>query len=581
MTVKNSYLLPFIVFCVCAIQPAGARPMLWQQEGTVLSDLGSARSGEWRAIDYESERFNGTMLYAPKGVKPEAVTVDPALKGWHRVYVATFATGHDRTARLQLRLQGDGSPSLFRSGEIWDAWTPGEKGEEVFWKCADLTGKRVTVGKASAEGEIGLMWLRFEPMTADEIAAAKAEFADPSNRRLHAHCDMEWMHYRYDDRLTPDERCGVIDAFAQSDVGIASLEIWDHTLEANRDFYRECVRRAERYGVRVYAAYRMSECRLVLPWLFELPYANEHPEFHCRDRDGEAVTSVSYAFPEVGAHEVERVTGLLDLGFHGVSPILHRGVQLLWEKPLVDRFRAKHPDLDPRTLSLDDPRLAEIRCALVTENFMRPLRRRLDAFAAERGCGRLHVNPIVPCTIADCRRQGLDVEGWVREGLVDSVVFGMMRIWEDEDRFRDESKPGFLSVEKYSACKRSGENPVRRAHGNKLLETFAEEAARNVRLSRETGVRFYYDLHWEGTILPEKIAARAARLYGAGAEGLSLWDCFELRVSNRDEWFVTSRLGHKGELESMPKENEGYRKLFRILKIDGISISSYHPNWIG
>ena len=63
---------------------------------------------------------------------------------------------------------------------------------------------------------------------------------------------------------------------------------------------------------------------------------------------------------------------------------------------------------------------------------MRPRLRRLDAFAAERGCGRLHINPIVPCTIADCRRQGLDVEEGVREGLVDSVVFGMMRIWEDE-----------------------------------------------------------------------------------------------------------------------------------------------------
>ena len=73
----------------------------------------------------------------------------------------------------------------------------------------------------------------------------------------------------------------------------------------------------------------------------------------------------------------------------------------------------------------------------------------------------------------------------------------------------------------------------------------------------------------------------ALRLYEAGAERISLWDCFHTRVMNRAEWNCVSRLGHREELQQMPHDREGYGTTCRILSLNGVSIAAYHPGWRG
>lgn len=598
---------------------------LWQGgEGIRITDFSAASISpadgvttsprppdKWELVSYETTIGSGTMLFARAGAQPKPVTIDPKLKGWHRIYVATFS-GYN--GRLWMQLSGDPSPSMFVQGKTGIHWLPCEQGEEVCWKCADLTGQTITVGKPEGkkahEKIVGLMWLRFVPMSDAEVAIAKNEFSSRDTKRLHAHCDTDCLSL-YGPDMTIDEFCSMIEEYRESDVEVASLEVSstlsdkEHmrklvetlpedmfesrlptqlALDANRDaFYRAITARADKYGIKLLAAHRMGLSNFVFPaedLYSDAAIAAKHPEWTCRDRDGEAVGYLSYAYPEVGDYMIDQFLKQMRLGFHGATLILHRGIQVLFEEPILKAFRRKHPNVDPLTLSLNDPRLAEARSMFFTD-FLRRMRCAFDRLSAEQGRPRLLINPIVLASREDNLRQGLDVETWMREKLVDSVVVGPMSLWEDEEKFRDDSNPKLLSVEKYTACKNKAEcGPVLREFDNRH-EWRLPSVPWFVNMSKETGVPVYFDIQWEGTIPPEEIPAYVQKYYDLGAERISLWDCFEYRVSHRPEWFVTSRIGHKRALKTLPTQTDAYRRRFRILMLKGGRFSGYHPSWRG
>ncbi len=597
-------------------------PQMWQQEGVIISDLGQYAMPQenlcrgldrrkWDVVDYECTCCSGSMLYARRGTTPDPVTIDPKLDGWYRIYVATLAPA-THAARLWLRIDGEPGPTMFTHGNTSAHWWPTEVCEEILWKCADLTGRKVTLGKPAGNTAqpIGLMWLRFEPMTEPEIAEYRQYFQNPDTKRLHAHSDMDWIHY-YGGVATMDEYCSIIDAYGHSDVGIASIEVstmlsdksWARALPSNdRDLlefrwpsqialddnreaiYREYARRADGYGLKLLAAHRMSLANFIIPYddicATNIPFVTNNPQWYCRDRDGAPIAVLSYAYPEVGDYMIQQFLQLADYGFHGATLLLQRGIHILFEPPVIDRFKQLYPDVDPFTLSLDDERLAAVRCEFFTD-FLRRLRRAFDEYSARNNRPRLAIMPYVGLGVVDNKRLGLDIETWAREKLIDDVAVACMRVFEDENAFKDEAAPGLLSVEKYSQLKHTAAfSPIRRSAGN-LPDEQVKCMAEYGRIAADYGVKFYYDIQWEGSVPPEKIGNYVMKLYNAGAEGLSLWDCFEFRVSHRPEWFVTSRLGHKEDIPKMPAQNDGYRKLYRVLSLNGVEYSSYNPNWRG
>ena len=597
-------------------------PQLWRQEGILISDLGKYAMPrenlcrgldrhKWDVVPYECTRCSGSMLYSRRGTMPAPVTVDPGLDGWYRIYAATLAPV-THAARLWLRIDGSPGPLMFTHGNTSVRWSSTEMCEEIFLDCADLTGRKITIGKAGGDPApiIGLLWLRFEPMTEKETADYRRYFRNPATKRLHAHSDMDWIR-RYGTDASMDEYCSVIDAYGSSDVGIATVEVYtmlsDKTqaralAENDRDLldirwpsqialdgkreavYREFVRRAEGYGMKLLAGHRMSLANFLIPGddicCSNIPFVTDNPQWYCRDRDGETVPVLSYAYPEVGDFMIRQFLKLAEWGFHGVTLLLHRGVHILFEEPVAARFSQLHPGVAPCTLSLDDPRLAAVRCEFFTD-FLRRLRKAFDEFSARNGRPRLAVMAYVGFGAADNRRLGLDIETWAKEKLIDFVSVAAMRVFEDEDSFRNDEDPCLLSPEKYRRVKRiSDYSPVRRDFGN-MPEEEIRCMADYRRISAETGVKFFYDIQWEGSVPPEEIGKYALKLYDAGAEGLSVWDCFEFRVSHRPEWFVTSRLGHRKDIAKLPASNDGYRRLYRMLSLDGASYAGYHPNWRG
>jgi len=141
-------------------------------------------------------------------------------------------------------------------------------------------------------------------------------------------------------------------------------------------------------------------------------FFHAHPEWWCRDRDGNVVNRLSYAYPEVQDHMLDLIREILSYDTDGVCLCLIRGIPvMLYEPIMVEGFQARFGE-DPRRLDELDERWLEYQEEVFTGYV-----RRANALMSEGQ--RLSV--MVPGNEADLRRWGLDVAGWVRDGLVQDV----------------------------------------------------------------------------------------------------------------------------------------------------------------
>lgn len=551
--------------------------MLENHLGSKLAAPFSGKADAWESLDFRAGDIEGEMLIARKGVTPPPVTYDPHLTGWHKIYLCLFAAGINTTHCL-LRLSCDGAPRRFGArNPAVGFWQSNERVEECLWKCCDMTGVTVTMEKPHADDDFGLAWMRFEPMTEEEIEAYKA---DTSRMRLHAHTDMDWLAT---DPRTMDEYCQPVEAFAESDAELVTIEtypllsdyslydsvdprLWEERVAPHRKYQEkqaeilsEYARRAHEKGMRLHVGERMSLSRFVYPndrlTVSNIPFLEAHPELYCRDRDGEVLPILSYAYPETRDFILSEFGRLMAFGVDGVTLIMHRGVFLLYEQPVADEFARRYPGVDIREVPAADPRLIEVRCSFMTE-FMRQLHRRLPGKS---------VHVVASFSLYDNLLVGLDLETWAREGLVTSIAPSNMQLWEEVD--------GQYSYDAYVKQKYEGAKaPVRRFHYNHL-EKMLCHAPEWLKL----GVKIYFELPWENTVTPAEFREYARALYDRGARSFSLWDCFPSRCEYLPEWNVVRRLGHTEELYR-PREPARY---YRVLRLGGDSLAAYHPSWRG
>jgi hypothetical protein len=118
-----------------------------------------------------------------------ALVIDPKASGWYRIHIGLYHDATDPLIRPQLwaRLSSEPYPEYLRT-------PPQTKGKtaEVFWKAADLTGRKIHLEQPPAPmphpgyGWLGgVTHLRLVPMSAAEVAAAKQEIdLPPARQRL-------------------------------------------------------------------------------------------------------------------------------------------------------------------------------------------------------------------------------------------------------------------------------------------------------------------------------------------------------------------------------------------------------------
>ena len=576
---------------------------------------GERRSGFWQTVSYATRLGDGVLLAAQNRNQPAPLWLRPALRGWHRIYVGVVAlVGVWQQNSVHLRLTHDPASTQFKPASDM----VGGGIEEVFWKCADMTGQEIELKKYAGElcrGDCILGWLRFEPMTADEVSAFQTDAANPETKTIYAANDMHCMAYLFAAQTQRDWDMAA-QPYEQSDVEWLSVEnvrvndgaltvpaqAFSFARDGDENVFRafnaaytdamlqNLVRRGHDMGLKMCASQRMGAWCNAFPFdqmVFENTFYAAHPELRCVDRDGAATEAMSYGYAQVQAYMTDQLLRQAANGFDAVELMFHRGVPyVLFEQPFLERFAAKYSD-DPCVLPWDDPRVMEIRCAILTA-FVRRLRRALDA----AGFSSVSIHVRAGHTLYDNRLIGLDVDGLAREGLIDAVLVYPARwrenlsgdVWQTGDRHK-------IDLHKYPEYTKRGDQsviirqegfyllpPIPDSHGHDVAPpTESERIAEWVTLEKQTGARVYFD------IMPRHMSAaeyrrRLLEIYNAGGKRISLWDTQE-RAAERRVWNLLRRAGHPEEILAAEPDENGCAERYRFLRLGGKHIGRVRPSW--
>lgn len=512
--------------------------------------------GAWLAVPFESDAGRGTLLYAGPETDAPTVTIPLNAAGWHRVFLGLWSNWTPSTIRVKLS-----ADRAFQAvtRERSDNFTIDER----WWRDADLTGQSLQLAQQSSgvAQPACLAYLRLEPLPEPPAGRATKPLIALNDAFSFFHLRRPTTEAEIWEEVQPYLGTDVRKLFWCSGAGpelptypsghypLMAQGLADYPRVGDRyvaeslaalqrqgiDPLATALRFAHEGGLEFHASVRMAAFQMCAPFdeLFTGPAWRERPEWRCRDRDGAEVARLSYAFPEVRQLVLGVFGELLErYDLDGVNPIFNRGAPfLLYEEPLIAAYRAAR-GRDPRALPERDPDYLQFRAAVMTD-FMRDLRRLVDAAGARRG-RRLEITAHVLNDLPTNLFFGLDLPSWVRERLVDRLV---AYPWRDQPL----DVPAFVAL----------------AHG--------------------TGVEFFPEV-MPRTMPPATYRERALALYAAGADGLSFWDT-DQRCARLAEWSMLRRLGHADDLAHW---GDGAGELFRsvpLRTVGGLRVDRYPPHW--
>ena len=553
----------------------------------------------WRAIPYEATEFSGVMLAALGTSRPEDICFDPKLTGWYKIFVLTVGMP---SLRLHLKLSSDESFE-----ELESTNTKYTTVEESLWRYADMTGETITLSKKrfNIDFPATLAGFRFVPMTNDEVAEYKKEGARVDTKRLFATHDMHGKLYE-NAILEPSDWLSLIVPYKNTDAEWLSLEeirifiqgkcpcalenfpfrnAGDRAIQhalSSLDYDKvlaDCVKFGHEIGLKMSVSLRMGAWGMGFPadqCYFDVAFHDEHPELHCVDRNGDDVSAMSYAFPEVRKFVIDTLINSARSGCDAVTLIAHRGSPyVLFEKPIVDRYLELYGEY-PFELPLNNPRLNAIHCDVMTE-FFKELR---DALDKEYGKGRVRIQLRSLYSIEDNKHVGLDAERLAREGLVnDFIVYpqSIKELWADGVLNFDENKnEDRIDLSKYNEYVHGESESLFHDYPNHA--DFIGEIKNWLPIEEKHGACLYFEI-MPRTMPPADFKKRALELYSHGAKRFALWDTY-CRVTHNDMRAMIARLGHKDELETLSPEG-AVKKTYRLLTIGNMSFGRYKPYWGG
>ena len=525
------------------------------------------RRRHWRLMDYEADGVSGTMLTAgPETAAPEVVC-PVGVSGYHAISIGAYVRHGllNEPVSVLARLSGDEQSSLL---SLPPQEERGAIVHELFWKVGDLTGQDIVLGQAGNRTAPGdepgsylctnarVAYVKLTPLSAGEVEAVEADRRRTDTGRLFAHNDAWSLMFAYRP-TTAEELCRDIAPLEDSDFSrlyweagggdmlqystkIGRMHTYEHVGDFSRpgerfvgeswrafreqgiDPFRTALDYAHKIGLEFHAGYRVSNFRSPPPQDYLSvgdSFYNRHPELRGVSRSGGPTPRIAYSYPETRRYVVSIFREIASYPVDGVCLMYNRRPPFVeYEPPLVEGFKAKH-GTDPRALDELDPRWLSHRAAAMTQ-FMRELRAALDDAAQEqRRDRRIGVTAIVMRDTHENLAHGLDLEAWLAEGLVDTLV-------------------PYSSEPNYDAFYESANEAW----------TDAGDVAHFVNLTRGTGCTLAMNL-LPRRMSPEAYRSKAAMLYGGGVENLFIWDT-NLRSDYGASWSALRRLGHRDEIEA-------------------------------
>lgn len=569
---------------------------------------------KWTSYPYETGNVKGSMLLSPHDGNPEDVILFPEISGWYKIFVGMYCEWEGR-CKVEMKLSEDGafytmSPTLGeRYGEHYI--------EDVYWKCADMSGQSIVIGKHSSElyaRDANVAWFRFVPMTDDEVMEYINDKKRTDTKRLYAADDMHnklcFCNMSSDEAWRKTVQAYIntdVEWLAIEDLGrdagkVTDCDVSEFSFAYNHqfDFYNgyknysyDTLKTVVDYGkennIKMCISQRIAGWGMEYPedkMFFENDFAKNHPEYRCVDRDGDITDYMSFAYPEVQDYIIDEFVKMAETGCDAVQPLFSRGwPYILFEKPFVDAFYEMYNE-DARELPLDNPKIIKLKCRMMTE-FIRRLRVKLDEVRKE--------NPVefhakVLFSVYDNLLVGLDIEEWAREGLVDRIISDERRIREilDESIFDN----GKINIEKYTEYARScSENYIHYDYDD-IFPPFPDSTgelkgpvnqkqriAEFMELEKKYGITVYIEI-MPRIMNTDEIKRKALEIYDSGCEHIALWDT-ETRSVRSSEWTMWRRIGHKNELEGFTNGSGELYSRHRLIKLGDKNIRGYKPIWTG
>jgi hypothetical protein len=156
-------------------------------------------------------------------------------------------------------------------------------------------------------------------------------------------------------------------------------------------------------------------------------YVQKNPHVRQVAHNGNVLQKASLAYPEVQELILEQIQESCQLiDADGINLCFVRGPHFLrWEQPVREAFEAKYGG-SSADVAENDPRINIVRCEIMTA-FLQLVKARLDDIGTKRG-RRMTMSVWVwphEQNVWLGRRpvdEGLDVQDWIRQGLLDSVI---------------------------------------------------------------------------------------------------------------------------------------------------------------
>ena len=514
----------------------------------------------WTLIPYEADEVSGVMIGAGSVADAPEVTLPLGVSGWHAIYLGFWNPHHEYDGGTCVRLKLTGDPCFQALSDfnndgapaapsLWD----GAELQECFFRHADLTGKDLVIAQQS-KGEpkkAYAAYFKVIPLRRAEAVAIRKDRANRANRTLIATNDGASFFY-HKGCTTKEEILEQIELYRHSDIGKVAWAVSygdktnypskvgrrvtakransDMTLSPSHNSLGECLdtlisqgvipvqvalEHVHDMGLKFDAMFRMGIARDIPPCdACDEGLVADRPELRMVAKDGTPLEKASYAFPEVQEFMLSLIREVIEnFDIDGVDLGWVRGPQFVgYETPFVEDFMKEHGE-DPRMLDENDIRAQLLRAGYLTD-FVRRVRRLVNEMGDKRG-RKIELSAWAFLSESGLF-YGLDVETWLKEQLLDSVVGADLE--------------GYLDIARAHHCK-------------------------------------YY--------LGNRDVESVLKGHAKGVDGFAFWDLnipiFGYSHELPDAWAVTRRMGHKEDLPALAKDPPQIKKI-RLNTIGGFDI---------
>ena len=408
--------------------------LAWAPESAFCPEPEEPVDGRWLVMRGQYHASSGLLLFHARDQDAPELSFDPGLSGWHDVYVR-FYHGTIRGGDFGIHV----GTSKDRALRLLRPELSTEEFEDLYLGPRDMTGARMRLDGSYTDCYVDSVRLvpRAEPAglpEAEKEVCAILDFPDaPDDYRPMEVCAAECVRVHAEAGFTTlfwksfAVRCEYHTKIGEirPESCQPHMRVNIGTLLQTYDTLNAAVAEAKGLGLNILGWMRINNEFTAggKGWgqfWPTTPFHKAHPDLRKRYKNGELAPKLSFAYPEVRDYLCSLGREILDRGMDGLMiDVLRHPPMALYDKPLVDAF-IEQTGQNP--MAMDGHGTEEwlrFRCRAFTD-LLRDFRRMMDH--SEHKDKPIYVRTM-PQPWRNLR-DGCDIDAWLREGLVDTIVAG-------------------------------------------------------------------------------------------------------------------------------------------------------------